>query len=453
MARGPHGLERRAFPDAQQPGHQRRHGACPHRCRRNRSRRRGLAGDGPRFAGRTRRHARSPVQPLHPPATSRATAHTETDTAETIDEAETAEAEPTDLDAPEDIIELEEPPVEAEIIEDEAVEDTKTEAVEAEVDEAETVEDVEAETVEDEAPEAEAVEDVEVDEAVEAAEAEVDEATEAETVEDEAPEAEAVEADAEPISDIEPPADATSIYDEIEQLIEEKKSGKKPAADTPQAEPTDATETAPPPDLPPTPEGPSIYDEIEQLIEEKAGRKKPAADTPQAEPTPDEADVETAQDEDEAPLDGIAEETLAVDEEKTPLDEEKRAIAALEALVREAADEEDTDDLDDWQDFEDEPEETPAPQGEDFEDLERLISELESARIVPQPELEDLPPPDLDDDIEGMVSETLARIYASQKQYREAARVYEQLATQHPDEEERFTLLAGEMHALAGKTE
>ena len=144
---------------------------------------------------------------------------------------------------------------------------------------------------------------------------------------------------------------------------------------------------------------------------------------------------------------------MAVEEDETPLEEETRAIAALEALVREAADEEDADNLDDWQDFEDEPEGAPAPQSEDIEDLERLINELESARIVPEPELEDLPPPDLDDDIEGMVSETLARIYASQKQYREAARVYEQLALQNPDEEERFTLLADEMHTLAGKSE
>ena len=66
------------------------------------------------------------------------------------------------------------------------------------------------------------------------------------------------------------------------------------------------------------------------------------------------------------------------------------------------------------------------------------------------PIIEDVPPPDLEDDIEGMVSETLARIYASQKQYREAARAYEQLALQHPDDADRFNQLAAEMNALAG---
>lgn len=83
------------------------------------------------------------------------------------------------------------------------------------------------------------------------------------------------------------------------------------------------------------------------------------------------------------------------------------------------------------------------------EDLERLIAELESARIVPRPDLEDVPAPPLDDDIEDVVSVTLARIYASQGEYDEAARVYEQLAVQKPDEEQAFRAKAAEMRSKA----
>ncbi len=167
-------------------------------------------------------------------------------------------------------------------------------------------------------------------------------------------------------------------------------------------EPADETDTAPPaargePTDPYASGTTSIYDEIAQLIEEKKSQKL----RPQAEEQV-KADTE------------IAEETS------------------------------------EWLDFEPDAEAAPQAHNKDFEDLERLISELESARIVPQPDLEDVPPPDLDDDIEGMVSETLARIYASQNQYQEAARVYEQLALEHPDEADRFHQLAADMHARAG---
>lgn len=79
--------------------------------------------------------------------------------------------------------------------------------------------------------------------------------------------------------------------------------------------------------------------------------------------------------------------------------------------------------------------------------LDRLISELEGARITPRPDLEDIPEPDLEDDIEDMVSETLARIYASQSQFGEAARVYEVLAEQNPDRRTYFNQKAREMRA------
>ncbi|MFO8232477.1 MAG: hypothetical protein R6U20_07405 [Longimonas sp.] len=83
------------------------------------------------------------------------------------------------------------------------------------------------------------------------------------------------------------------------------------------------------------------------------------------------------------------------------------------------------------------------------DDLDRLIEELQSARIQPDPDVDDVPPPDLDDDIEDMVSETLARIYASQGAYHEAARVYVQLAVQEPDRSDEFLREASTMRQKA----
>jgi len=76
---------------------------------------------------------------------------------------------------------------------------------------------------------------------------------------------------------------------------------------------------------------------------------------------------------------------------------------------------------------------TDQPLPNDLQDLDRLIDELEGARIDPQPDVSDAPAPDLESDIDDMVSETLARIYISQNQYEEAARVYLRLASQEPD--------------------
>jgi hypothetical protein len=84
-----------------------------------------------------------------------------------------------------------------------------------------------------------------------------------------------------------------------------------------------------------------------------------------------------------------------------------------------------------------------------FEDLDRLINELESARIVPRPDIEEMTASELEDDIEDVVSETLARIYASQGQYDEAARIYELLAGQHPEDSDEFLMKASEMRARA----
>lgn len=85
--------------------------------------------------------------------------------------------------------------------------------------------------------------------------------------------------------------------------------------------------------------------------------------------------------------------------------------------------------------------EAPAPPADDpapGDDLDRLIEELESARIVPDPDLDDEPATPPEDEIEDIVSETLARIYAAQGQHEEAARVYDELARQHPDQADYF---------------
>ena len=86
-----------------------------------------------------------------------------------------------------------------------------------------------------------------------------------------------------------------------------------------------------------------------------------------------------------------------------------------------------------------------AEQPPDEVELDRLIVELEAARIVPAEDPTSIPPPDLSDDIDDVVSETLARIYATQKQFMEAARVYERLALENPDRAEEFESKASEM--------
>lgn len=91
----------------------------------------------------------------------------------------------------------------------------------------------------------------------------------------------------------------------------------------------------------------------------------------------------------------------------------------------------------------------PASAGED--ELQHLIHELESARMTRMPPAEDFPVPELEDDVEGMVSETLARIHVSQGQLQEAADIYEQLAVQQPEDADRLRERAAELRAQSGK--
>ena len=97
----------------------------------------------------------------------------------------------------------------------------------------------------------------------------------------------------------------------------------------------------------------------------------------------------------------------------------------------------------------------PSKQSEglsEYEDLDRLIEELESARIEPDVETPDIPGPSLDNDIDDMVSETLARIHEAQEQYAEAARIYVRLAAQEPDRAEEYKQKAAAMRERANQS-
>lgn len=86
-------------------------------------------------------------------------------------------------------------------------------------------------------------------------------------------------------------------------------------------------------------------------------------------------------------------------------------------------------------------------------DLDDLIHRLENAgRIVPK---QDFRPADAgeqeqEEEVEDMVSETLARIYEAQQQYAEAARTYERLARQHPEKQQEYLHRAATLRGREG---
>ena len=94
------------------------------------------------------------------------------------------------------------------------------------------------------------------------------------------------------------------------------------------------------------------------------------------------------------------------------------------------------------------PEEQIREMDED-DDLEHLIDELESARIEPNPDVEEVPTPDLDDNVDDIVSETLARIHEAQDEYRKAAQIYVKLASQEPDQARTYLQKASKMRKRA----
>jgi hypothetical protein len=85
----------------------------------------------------------------------------------------------------------------------------------------------------------------------------------------------------------------------------------------------------------------------------------------------------------------------------------------------------------------------------DIAELDRLIGELSTARIVPTPNPESIAPVEMEDEIEDVVSETLARIYAAQNQFDDAARVYDLLAVQQPQRAGEFERKAKELRQRA----
>lgn len=93
--------------------------------------------------------------------------------------------------------------------------------------------------------------------------------------------------------------------------------------------------------------------------------------------------------------------------------------------------------------------ELPGDDGLDL-DLDSLIRDLEHApRIKPDPEFKGPEVVSDESSVEEMASETLAQIYAAQKQYAEAAIVYEKLARQKPDRAAEMQQRAAEMRERA----
>ncbi len=88
-----------------------------------------------------------------------------------------------------------------------------------------------------------------------------------------------------------------------------------------------------------------------------------------------------------------------------------------------------------------------VPDEED--DLNRLIDELDAARLVPDPDIDPISDEELSVEIEDVVSETLAKIYASQKYFQEAGDAYLKLAVQYPARRSEFLAKADDMASRA----
>jgi len=220
-------------------------------------------------------------------------------------------------------------------------------------------------------------------------------------------------------------------------------------AEAPSHDQTDADDEAQPaPSAETDPSGAGRADPTEPAA------KGPDEDTVEkdAEPGPDESGIPDAP----TPSSFGSEGPSGLDDLRQRAEQEARQGGSRPGLTRqqEAADEPSSDAADDAETSEErEADETDEVTG----DLDRLIRELESARIEPTPDPdesdEDHPDVDLDDDIDDLVSETLARIYAGQGQYREAARIYVKLASQEPSKARHHLQNASEMREKADAEE
>lgn len=279
--------------------------------------------------------------------------------------------------------------------------------------------------------------------------------------------------------------------------VDEDAAERSSAPSTPTTEPTaDRTEDAPTEDAPEEdaqtgndrpeddrpegaePEAPRRPDAPSTALSPETSPEPPTAgspdepETPPASPPSDRAPSERESSDDEGSEEGISDGGLpdgptpdsfgsegpsGLDELRQRAEQEARQGGSRPGLARQPStpqpDEPETPD-------EDEPEtdrETDQETDDVTGDLDRLIRELESARIEPTPDPDapedEYPDPDLDDDIDDLVSETLARIYAGQEQYREAARIYVKLASQEPSRARHHLQNAAEMREKADAQE
>ena len=209
----------------------------------------------------------------------------------------------------------------------------------------------------------------------------------------------------------------------------EPDSPASPAQDTPTAPPS-ARDDEPVEGRPDTAEHPST-DPVEPPAPPHLSPDEPGSEaTPSEALDPDqERDAESGADEEGTPAEAPGGEAASVSDAPEPPSAHPRPSPLDELARRQPSPDQ------------------PLP--EDLRDLDRLIDELEGARIDPQPDVGDVPEPDLDSDVDDMVSETLARIYIAQNQYIEAARVYVRLAHQDPDRADEYRERAAELREQA----
>ena len=208
-----------------------------------------------------------------------------------------------------------------------------------------------------------------------------------------------------------------------------------PAADAPIADDTDTDDEDTLPDLPGSAE---LLDAIQSNV---GGDSSDTDATAESEGDDSgDGDADTPADESMSELEQLRERAIA----EARMGGSRPGLAASQTAPSESEDDEAADDDD-------------ASTDEITGDLDRLIQDLESARITPNPtpdSIEDdagessVPGIDLEEDDPGeMVSETLGRIYASQGRYREAARIYVKLAAQEPEDARTHLETASQLRA------
>jgi len=175
----------------------------------------------------------------------------------------------------------------------------------------------------------------------------------------------------------------------------------------------------------------------------------PASSSPGTHSAPDEAEADATDRESserEMPDPSTSEDSPPSDLEqlRRQADEEARRGGARPDLATAASGPDSSED-----DAPPSPEERVDQLADDDTNLDRLIDKLQSAEIEPDPDAETAPPPDLDDDIDDLVSETLARIHEGQNQYQKAAQIYVKLASQEPDRAREHLKKAVEMRKRA----